>query len=480
MASMLLDEAAHLVRRMGFGASLQEVADLAQRGREAAIDYLLNYERIDNSALEQALERDRKIYQTIDDPRFPFEVRTRIWWFVRMAATCRPFEEKMTLFWHNHFATSVSKVPSLLMFLQNQTFRKYALDRFDTLLLKIAQDPAMLHWLDGITNVVGRPNDNFARELQELFSMGITDAVTGAVNYTERDVREIARAFTGWKFRQPEKLTINKLKKVKFFINEIEHDNGLKTVYGQTANFSGEDIITLIAARPSTARFLVKKFFEFFVYPLTQSAEDGATIERLAEVYFRSNHSIKELARAIFLSDEFFSERARFALIKNPAELMIGPLRMLGINDDLSPADLFRDSASVARSQAMGLDLFAPPSVGGWELNLGWVNTATMMERYNYLSDLTGLYETMFGAGTHRRETYERHTHTDAETTVKNFLMLFGPLDVEDGTLQILIDYLHTDDQGNRVGFTPDGPTIDNKVRGLAHLILCLPQFHLN
>lgn len=194
MTSMTYDEAAHLLRRMTFGGSPDEINSLVQRGREGAVDYLINYESIDNSAMEGLLARS---YPKPDSGSAPAR-----WWVSRMALSCRQFEEKMTLFWHNHFATGVSKVDSYApMYLQNLTLREFALGRFDDLLLKVAQDPAMSRWLDGVTNIASKPNENFARELQELFTMGPHDVVTGDVNYTEKDVREIARSFTGWGFK---------------------------------------------------------------------------------------------------------------------------------------------------------------------------------------------------------------------------------------------------------------------------------------
>src|SRR5581483_7824548 len=238
------------------------------------------------------------------------------WWFARMVTTNRVFEEKMTLFWHNHFATATSKVQDIFMYIQNLKLRQNALTRFDDLLLLVAQDPAMLIWLDGLTNVAGKPNENFARELQELFTMGIRDVVTGEPNYSEADVKEVARAFTGWKVFHPRDSADPY--DFQFVVNPPEHDNTAKTVYAGTpyqasGNFDGKDVIDLICARRATARYLVWKLFKFFVYPLTDSAADHATVEKFADVYMQQSYSIKRLVRAIFTSDEFFSDRARFA-----------------------------------------------------------------------------------------------------------------------------------------------------------------------
>ncbi|HEX5731665.1 MAG TPA: DUF1800 domain-containing protein [Blastocatellia bacterium] len=468
MTNLSYDEAAHMFRRMGFGGHKDDINDLVARGREGAVDYLINYEAIDNSALDST-------FRPIDYANF-FQLQKM--WVSRMIRTRRPFQEKLVLFWHNHFATARTKVDlSVLMYIQNETLRQHALDRFDTLLLKVSQDPAMLVWLDGLTNAAGRPNLNFARELQELFSMGINDVVTGEANYTEKDVQEIARAFTGWGYKLKKK---NKDYAV-FKLKGADHDNGVKEVYGQSANFSGQDIITIICARRATARFLVKKLFDFFVYPLTSSPQDKATIEKFADVYMASDHSFKATARAIFASDEFFSDRARFALIKNPLELILGTIHMLDMPFD-TPAAAGNNNYYV-RSQAMGLEIFNPPDVGGWELDLGWINTATLLERYNFANDLLSrraLSSAEFGVPVVTIELLRRFTDASPQKTVENFLFALGPLKVSPETLGILTDYLQTNDAGERVEFVVDDATIDKTVRGLVRLIMCLPHYQLN
>ena len=261
MASITYDEAAHLLRRMGFGGAPGEIDDLVARGREGAVDFLLNYEQIDNNEMEGLLRSSFDFSDPFNFQKFNRGELQR-WWFTRMTHTRRPFEEKMTIFWHNHFATSASKTTDLLIYIQNLTLRTHALDRFDNLLLKVAQDPAMLVWLDGITNVRGKPNENFARELQELFTMGINDVVTGEANYTEQDVKEVARTYTGWKFFH-DRTNPNPFS-YTFIVNPPEHDSTSKTVYsgapwGKTGNLDGTDVIEIVCARRATARYLVKK-----------------------------------------------------------------------------------------------------------------------------------------------------------------------------------------------------------------------------
>src|SRR5262249_5229615 len=361
------DAAAHVLRRLGFRGSGSDVDNLTSLGLQGAVDSLINYSAVDNSAMENLLKTAFNLTNPNDGGNFN-TTTFREWAISRMVLTKRPFEEKMTLFWHNHFATALSKVPVIYMYLQNQTLRSNALARFDTLLLKIAQDPAMLIWLDGITNVAARANENWARELQELFTMGQTDAVTGDANYSQSDVAQIARAFTGWNFH---KRTGGGPFDYDFAVTANQHDNGPKTIYGQTANFTGDDVVTTVCNRIATPRFLVKKLFAFFVYELDlTSANDRATIDKFAQVYMSNDHSITALVRAIFTSDEFFSDRARFGLIKSPLELIVGSIRMLGAT--YNPAKgTTRDANLYVRSARMGLDFGNPVDVSGWKLNLG-------------------------------------------------------------------------------------------------------------
>jgi uncharacterized protein (DUF1800 family) len=476
MASLTYDEAAHLLRRLGFGGPPNEINDLVARGREGAVDYLINYESIDNQPMDDALARAQLIESRISNG-----FAAQHWWTARMLLTRRQFEEKMTLFWHNHFATGLSKVEYNQMYVQNQTLRQSALDRFDSLLLKVAQDPAMLVWLDGISNVLGNPNENFARELQELFTMGVKDLITGEPNYSQKDVREIARAFTGWKFKQKAKPKFRF--QLKFFVDPSQHDNTSKEIYGRTGNFSGEDLISLIAARRATPRFLVNKLFEFFVYPLDlANPDDRSTLEKFADVYMNSDHSIKAVVRAIFVSDEFFSDRARFGLIKNPIEFVVGAIRMLGATYNPG-ATLFSLAVALwTRAQRMGLDLLNPPDVAGWHLNLGWFNTAAMLERYNFANDFvnTRVFDATRSEVWLTGDQLKKYTDPSAQKTVENFLSALGPLQASEEVVRVLTNYLESDDAGNHVDFVVDDATVDKNVRGLLRLVLCLPQSQLN
>jgi uncharacterized protein (DUF1800 family) len=479
MATIDINEAAHLLRRMGFGGNEEERNALVSKGsREAAVDYLLNYSSIDNTAMEQLLTTSFDFSSTENTNFNQAEIRR--WWTTRMVITKRPFEEKMTLFWHNHFATALSKVQDVLMYVQNLTLRQNALAKFDDLLLKVAQDPAMLVWLDSTTSTKTAPNENWARELQELFTMGINDVVTGQPNYTEDDVKNIARAFTGWRFRR----TQGNQSPFAYtaFIDNNQTDLGAKTIYGVTANYTGQDVITLVAAKPATARYLVKKLFEFFVYPLDlTSSADKATIDKFANVYMTSNHSIKELVRTIFVSDEFFGKRARFGLVKMPIEYVVGAVRMLQANY-LPGTSQQRETLLYTRAANMGQNIFNPPDVAGWDFNAGWISTATMLERFNFANSfitnrpnntpVQGAYVTT--------AQLTAWTKANVKKTVGRYLEVLGPLEVDTPTVKELRRYLTMNDQGSSVDWVISDANVDKKVRGLVHQILCLPAFNLN
>ncbi|HEY6333484.1 MAG TPA: DUF1800 domain-containing protein [Blastocatellia bacterium] len=475
--AMTYDDAAHLLRRMGFGGTAAQINNLVPMGREGAVNYLMNYSAIDDSNLEQVLSESFDFSDPTNTQNFN-ATEIRRWWYTRMVLTQQQFLEKMVLFWHNHFATSLSKVPALYMYVQNQTLRQNVLAQFDTILLAIAQDPAMLIWLDGITNVAGTPNENFARELQELFTMGTNDVLTGQANYSQSDVEGIAAAFTGWKFQASATNPFSP----QFVVNASQHDNGPKTIYGQTADFDGQDVITLIAARQSTANFMVTKLFEFFVYPLdTSNPNDIATIEQFANVYMSTNHSISALLQAIFTSEQFFSDQALFALIKTPPEVISGSIRLLGANYNPG-GPTHRDSSLYIASANMGMDIFNPINVAGWELNLGWVNTGAMLERFNFADQfMTNRFTNPATPGASITNTaLAAYVKPNAKKTLNNLLTALGPLTPANPAIKVLKHYMEAGDNGALETFTGDAASIDEKVRGVVHQIMCLPEFQLN
>ena len=479
MPSLTYAEAAHLLRRAGFGGSPADINALVGREREDAVNSLVDYESADNQEVETRLMRDFPFLRLsspgeLNDENFN-QTEMRAWWVMRMLLSKRPFEEKMTLFWHNHFATSLDKVPGVHMYAQNLDLRRHALARFDELLLAVSRGAAMLIWLDGVDSTKVDPNENFARELQELFTTGPHDIVTGEPNYTEADVRGIARTFTGWRFRLAD--GARSPFAYQSYVDENAADSGAKTIYGSTANFSGEDVITILAGRRATARFLVAKLFAFFVYPLDlESAEDRQTLERFADVYLRRNHSIKELMRAILRSDEFFSQRAFWSLIKSPVDYVVGTIKALNLS--YSPGTLGeREVILQSALRDMGMNLFSPPDVSGWKVNDGFVNTETLLSRYNFGDAL------LFGTMGTIQPTFaqmRKYAKPNPKKAVQKALGTLGLEGLDPDLVNDLENYLRLDAAGNVVAWPPPGGVDVLKIRGLIRLIMCLPEYQLN
>ena len=451
MSEWTYEQAAHLLRRAGFGGTPDDVEFLLRLGREGAVDYLVNYERVDDSAMERALETQR--FLEVERGRQLSLGQIQQWWLYRMLHTRRPLLEKMVLFWHDHFATAVSKVVSReLMLRQNELFRRLALGNFRELLVEVSKDPAMILWLDNNTNVKGHPNENYARELFELFSMGIEDVITGEPNYTERDIQEAARAFTGWTVRRGH-----------FFFNGRQHDYGTKTVLGETGEFNGEDVVDIVVKQRATGRYLAKKLWEYFVYP----DPEPEIIEEVADVYFESHYDLRAVVRYILLHDAFYSERALFANVKSPVEFVVGAIKHLRM--EVPPRFLLGPLALMEQV------LFNPPTVAGWDWGLSWINTATLLVRYNAASALTSARARdvrfdptrLLGSGEFK----------SPEEVVDRLLWALGPLRVPEATRSALVEFLA---QGSGGAFVLDRRTLDRQVRGLVHLILTLPEYQLN
>ncbi len=290
--------------------------------------------------------------------------RLKRWWMRHLLRTKTPVNEHMTLFWHNHFTSSLDKVAQpRLMYLQNQLLRRNAMGNFRKLLHEIARDPAMLVYLDGSKNVKGSPNENFARELMELFTLGIG-------NYTEADVKAAAIAFTGW--------GVDRNRGV-FVYDPKKHDNKTVTFLGRKGSFTGDEIIDIILEKPQTAKFITRKFWKEFVSDMPPEEE---LIEQWANSFRESNYDIKTLLSEILNSDAFWSKKYRGTLTKSPVDLLVGTLRTL-------PFPKFSDTQLVHIAQLLGQDLFDPPTVKGWEGGTAWIDTQTMLVRTSFLTKLT-------------------------------------------------------------------------------------------
>lgn len=446
--------AAYLLRRAGFGPTAAEVAEFAALGHEAAVTRLVDYERVDNSALEARLDGlGLDLEENIVDLYY--------WWHYRMLFTARPLEEKLTLFWHSHFATSFAKVNSTaFMRRQNELLRAHALGDFRRLLVEMSRDPAMLIWLDNFISNKQHPNENYARELLELFSLGIG-------NYTEQDILEIARCFTGWTLREDQFA----------FVMGI-HDTGVKEFLGYRTPAGrgiedGEDVCRVCADHPACAPFLATKLWRFFAY----DDPPASVLAAMTAAYRENNHSIREMVRVMFMSDEFFSPAVADSQIKSPIELFIGTLRSLEVSREIIEAVQAR--GVVFYSSLMGQTVLVPPSVKGWDGGRAWINTSTLLSRYNFGTALLSVY----GEGYSFFDInvlVTRSGATTAEGIVDSFVTLLGPLPIGAASRQRLVDFMYARPDGTRGDFVLDQATIDTKVRGLIRLLLATPEYQLN
>jgi len=363
-----------LLWRAGMGATPAQVDAATAKGYAAAVEDMLNYPDAPASApdlpawpvgpatLPSKLTGDQKtqLVKEINQANQQGIRMAASWWADLMRTTSAPLQENLTLFWHNHFATANDKVrrPAYMLG-QNQLFRAQGAGKFVDLLIAVSKDPAMLHWLDGQTNVKGHPNENWAREVMELFTLGIG-------NYTEQDVREGARASTGW--------TVSYDGQVKF--EPKRFDNGSKTILGQTGNFNLDDFSRMLAGKPQTAAFVSGKLFRWFV------GDDPAAsdLAPMLDAWNQTGGEIRGVLRALFTSDAFTVERAASAYIKNPAAWTVGAIR--GLEADVTGEQI------VQMLQVQGMQLFYPPNVGGWPNGPAWISPSNQVLRFNLAAGL--------------------------------------------------------------------------------------------
>jgi uncharacterized protein (DUF1800 family) len=286
------------------------------------------------------------------------------WWVRHMLKTRTPLSERMTLFWHNHFTSSLEKVMQpKLMYLQNKLLRQNAMGNYRSLIHKVARDPAMLIYLDGSNNVKGSPNENFARELLELFTIG-------RGQYTEADVQAAAIAFTGWGVDR---------NRGTYVYDASKHDSRLVTFMGRSGSFTGDQIIDIVLEKPRTAEYIAAKFWKEFI---SDARPDPRVIRHWGATFRKSNYNIKTLLSTVLNSNEFWSSKYRGTLTKSPIDLVVGTLRML-------PFPKLPDTELVHISQLLGQDLFDPPTVKGWEGGNAWIDTQTLLVRTSLLNKLT-------------------------------------------------------------------------------------------
>ena len=389
-------EAAHLMRRAGFGGSPEEIQRIHRLGRAAAVEAYLNPTEPLSAfpmpawadpktafvAMRENFAKQREARMAAEkdksqeaQKRFQMEQQERQresrrqgfegqgWWFGRLMNSQAPLREKMVIFWHDHFATSLQKVkqPALLL-KQNELFREHAFGDFKALTHAMLRDPAMMLYLDTQASVKGKPNENFAREVMELFTLG-------EGNYTENDIKEAARAFTGYRFDR----RVGEVTHMRF-----QWDGGEKTVFGKTGNFNGDDVIDLLFEQEAAAEYLPTKLWSYFV----EDNVPEAISKRLAKTFRENGFKVEPVLREIFLSRAFYDSTVMRNQIKSPIQFLIQMSRELELDE------LTTGHVTVAQVQ-LGQVLFAPPNVAGWDWGQAWINTNTLLSRYNIAGMVT-------------------------------------------------------------------------------------------
>jgi uncharacterized protein (DUF1800 family) len=484
--SQLNPEIDHLLRRAGFGAAPADVETFRDMSIGAAVAYLVDYEgrpdnvdaRIGRPDHAQVATRDLFSPDTdIDDARQR--------WVFRMIHTRRPLQEKMALFWHNHFATAYSQLagdsgstqaakmlahkPGVLRGPQGQLelFRQYALGNYRDLLLQVAQDPAMLVWLDGKTNGKAKPQENFGREVMELFTVGVG-------HYTEADVYAAARVFTGWNLRQSEGYRREDVNAYQEFVyNADQHDtnakafsfpiysNGSRTIPARSESGSiedGVDLITALALHPETARRLARKFWHFFISEIHQP--DPGFIESAAAVYLRNGTEIRPVVQHVLTSPWFTHPSMRHARYSWPPEFVVRAVKEVGWQG--LPLDKVR--APLAN---MGMLLFEPPNVGGWALGAGWFSTGTILARTNFAATLAASQKTSLAA------TLQSEARSP-QALLAAMLDRLTPAPFDAGPQQAMLSYLLAGGV-----WTGSPAQLDTRAAGLARLLVGSSEYQL-
>jgi hypothetical protein len=498
--------AAHLLRRAGFGGTVAEIQELVGMGPEKAVASLVNFANRPNPGMAplpfgdltrppeamglragrggqkgnfgrpqiiQALSPEqRKGYTQVEQSAQRVKMEEmKLWWLDRMVRTQRPLEEKMTLFWHGLFVSSATTVKnSYLLYQQNELFREYAAGNYKALTLAVSRNPAMLVYLNNNDNRVQHPNENYARELMELFTMGIG-------NYTEQDIKESARAFTGW-------TNVG----ANFVFNRAQHDEGVKTFLGRSGNFTGEDIVNIIFQQPATSKYIATRLIKFFGV----DEPPAEVVEALARVVVANKFEMTPTLAALFSSQWFYSKDVIQRQIKSPVQLVVGSLRSLGVG-------LSQPGAVDNALKLMGQELFNAPTVKGWDGGRAWINTSTLFARYNLPAYLgTGrLPSTGKGLNPGAQGMDNRAAYNDFDSGWRPEIDLAeGNVSTTDGVVDLYIKkllgaeldarkreelVLYMNGTGDTKSHLNDPllPDNDRRTRSLVHLIMAMAEYQL-
>ena len=458
--------AAHLLRRAGFGGTPQEVARLAAMPVHAAVDSLVNFAPAEAlppqdiydprealrqnfggalSALMGSDEQRRELFKEIRKEERRSLISIQNWWLNRMLSAPAPLQEKMALYFHGHFTTAAIQkgVTPQMVVDQNQLFRKNALGNLRELTWQVSTDPAMLLYLDNAKSDAQHPNENYARELMELFTLGVD-------NYTENDVRESARAWTGW-------VVVRRTGKARFVAGR--HDNTSKTFLGKAGNWNGRDIVDIIYQQPACASFWANSLLNFFVY----NDPEPELVQSVAVLIRKNDYNLKPVLSTLLRSNVFYSARAYRALVKSPVEFVVGTYKAFG----LTSIDLRAQRALVQ----MGQILFYPPNVAGWPGGANWLTTQTTIARENFVASLVN---SPVMEQVPWMQSIPLKPGQAAADLVQS--ILFG--DASALAVSQLAGYLNGD--GTSALGALSGENYQERLRGAAYLTMAMPAYQLN
>jgi uncharacterized protein (DUF1800 family) len=433
----------HLLRRATFGASFDGAAALLKKSPDQAVTSLMD------------LGPNPDPMDSLSEQLIGFFNPNRIdsqqeWWLFRMLNTASPLREKMALFWHGLFATSQSKVQNAaLMAQQIGLFRKHALGNFRDLLKEVTRNPAMLIWLDGNTNRRGAANENYGREVMELFTLGVG-------TYTEKDVKELARAFTGWRVDGDHAV-----------FDSFHFDNAQKTIFGKTGNFDSDRAIDLILEQPAAPLHLSRKLLRAFLHP----DPTDQVVAHYAQRLIKAKWELKPVMRDLFLSRLFFSDWAYRSIIKSPVELTVGAVAAVG---GKASTQFLRDQTG-----KMGQTLLMPPNVKGWDGEEAWINANTVLLRFNFGLALALQRGDDFAVRADLDGWLHQHNLKTADDILDHYLRLLLDGNVTASARAELLDFLNHGPQNQPRPFVLTAATMNSKVRGLQHLIMAMPEFEL-
>ena len=469
MANQDIALMAHLMRRAGFAAARDELEACVAKGYEATVEELLHPEH---------------------QPDVDFDLMERYWpeygqlaaldsnqpaWVYRMINTSRQLQEKMALFWHGVLCTGNAKLDHGRMMTSNiDLFRLYGLGNYKDMLLELSRHPTMVYYLDNTDNHKNSINENFGRELLELFSLGV--GMDSHLNYTEDDVKAASRAFTGWNLAPVLPLFPYGQDLYQFRFDPGDHDHGEKTFLGETGRWNGEDIVEMVVRQPATARFIARHLYNFFVADEPQvpswkdtTPRDMEAIRTLEKAFTENNYEIRPVMRTLLNSD--FFKNARFAKVKSPAEVVVGTMRLVKDHSEVKPGLL----AITRETTYMGQDLLNPPSVEGWHTGREWIDSGTLVERVNFVADQVGNLK-LPGV----KLIVDRMSAGNSTMSPKEFvdgcLDLIGPVETPEETRNLLIEHVRSGGELRRAT-EEERSSFARRVATMLQLIAAIPEY---